>query len=230
MREVQTTLGDCQAAARAALDASPVGHLKMTPRERLWTALGPYDPVRSGRRGSPIISAAHRARATLVLECVRSALPDYDVADTAGLLHPQDAPAGVVAHVDDWLAGRVSAEEMSAERERLANMSQNLGILEEQHPVVVAIAQAAVTMCLAATHDYTEEDPNEFDDERNDDDEQDDDAWTTEFEIAFVRAGLTLPRDADPDGTAKAARTAFWRWYIDELYPQCWAIAYPAAD
>ena len=55
--------------------------------------------------------------------------------------------------------------------------------------------------------------------------EEDDDVFPGDFTIAWVMSG-GAPWDPDPSGQGAIARRRFWLWYVDVLYPECWAIAY----
>ena len=103
-------LTEVQDQARSALLRSHYGHIDVHVRQSMWATLGAGSEESRVAQGE--ITQAHRARATLMLDCLRLALPEWEAdkrrAGGEILLDPRDEPTVALTYAEAYLGGGMS--------------------------------------------------------------------------------------------------------------------------
>ncbi|MCB9661892.1 MAG: hypothetical protein H6726_29905 [Sandaracinaceae bacterium] len=214
------SLQEIQAFALSTLDTMTNGRIDVHIRQRMWASLGPVTDEKRLKTAADM-TLGHRARAWLMCECLRSAIPEWDSdkarANGEVLLDPRDEPASAIRYIEEWMAGRMLREDFVRHVERFQDLSFYLFELHEKYPNAELIAHASRSALWVAAWDQA----SDYEDEYR---EEDNEVFPADFMIAWLRAG-TAPWD--PDLGAAARRRAYWRWYIEDAFAQAWSIAYP---
>lgn len=199
--------------AQAQLDASPIRHLPMAAREAMWSALG--IPDAPGGRSAP-----HLARVMIMLECLRKILPYWESDQQRApepLLNSEDTPPAFAAMADAWMRSAVTSGELKDHVERAEDLRFYLQELNALYPDAELVANAACSVLWVAYWD-------EHSDRGEAYDELADDVFRPDFIAAWLLSGAP-PWEASPPDVL-SAREAFWRWYVHDLYPRAWALAF----
>jgi hypothetical protein len=214
------TLVEVQNGALAALSNNPQGHIDVHVRQRMWAELGPVSDEDSLEAGADALPG-HLARAWLMCECVRLALPEWELeknrAASEILLDPRDEPTSAVSYIDEWLAGTLPRSELLRHANRYQDLSFYLFELHESYPNAELIANAACNALWVAAWDQA----SDYEDEYR---EEDNEVFPADFMIAWLKSG-GAPWDSDQ--VTANRRREFWEWYIVDAFARAWEIAYP---
>lgn len=212
-------LRDVQDQALQALANSSRGHIDVHVRQEMWSALGPE--LEEPRIEMGELALAHRARVSLMAECLRFSIPEWEAdkkrAGAEILLDPRDEPTAVLDYVDAYLAGKMPRSELVKHTNRLQDLSFYLFELHERFPNSELIGHAARSVLWVAAWDQASEYEPEYR-------EEDNEVFPADFMIAWLKSG-TAPWDPDPQASER--RKEYWTWYIEDAFARAWAIAYP---
>lgn len=211
-------LTEVQDQARSALLRSRSGHIDVHVRQSMWATLGAGSEESRVAQGE--ITQAHRARATLMSDCLRLALPEWEAdkrrAGGEILLDPRDEPTAALAYAAAYLDGGMSRADFMKHVNRLQDLSFYLSELHERFPNTELVAHAARSVLWVSAWDQASDYEPEYREEENE-------VFPADFMIAWLKSG-SAPWHEEP--AAAARRTAYWTWYIEVAFARSWAIAH----
>lgn len=210
---------DVQERVLETLKNSSRGHIDVHVRQEMWSALGPVVPRSAREIGE--VSTAHRARAFLMAECLRVAIPEWnadkELAGSEVLLDPRDEPTAVLGYVDDYFEGKIQRSELVKHVNRLDDLSFYLFELHERFPRSELIGHASCNVLWVAAWDQVSDYEPDYR-------EEDNEVFPADFMIAWLKSGCA---PWEPDLEAVTRRREYWSWYIEDAFARAWAIAYP---
>ena len=215
-----STLDEIQQRSLKTLHDAVNGHIDIHTRQAMWSALDPTSKE-SDLQAGMAPTAGHIARATLMNECLRRALPAWYADERRAdedLLDARDSPPAIVASVDAWLSGAMSHVDLEAIAERYQDLSFYLFELHDVFPNTELIGHACRGTLWVASWDQESDYEDEYREEENE-------VFPCDFMVAWLES-RGAPWDTQSRGEQSMKRRAFWEWYISSLYPRCWRLAH----